>query len=334
MLAKSSVFALVFCLLGPFTLSEELAPNDRQAISFYFENDIFSDTDRYYTNGVRLSWLSPDLESLDLPGWAKQLKSAIPGLNRAGYTNNIGLALGQAMYTPEDIESSALVTDDRPYAGWLYGALSLHNKSDIHLNKLELALGVIGPESQAEETQRYVHEERDLLVPRGWDHQLRTEVGAILTYEHQRRYSYPSKAEWGADLISMGSVSLGNVLTQVAAGVTTRAGYNVPASFHGNRIRVSGYVQPNGPVQQKPWSAYIFGSCELRAVARDITLDGNSTKDSHRVERIPFVGEAEVGFGVRYRRYQLRYSHVLRTEEFAGQGGSQKFGSLGLVVEF
>lgn len=318
-------------------ISDEVEPpNDRLAFSFYFENDLFSDTDRYYTNGARASFLSSDLEALKLPHWAQQVKDLCWFLDRDGFTNNIGLAFGQEIYTPEDISQNALIEDDRPYAGWLYTAISLHHKSDSELHKLELALGVVGPQSLAEGAQNYVHSERNIPRARGWDNQLRTEVGAILTYEHQRRYALRSSQNWGSDLIPAATISIGNVLTQASARVTLRGGYHLPEEFHANRIRVSGYVQPthrNGTAAQD-WSIYAFSTLEMRGVLRDITLDGNSTKDSHRVDRIPLVGELELGMGVRYRRYRLVYSHVLRTEEFEQQHNSQKFGSLGLVIEF
>ena len=35
--------------------------------AFTFENDLFGDTDQNYTNGIKASWVSPDLDSVLQP---------------------------------------------------------------------------------------------------------------------------------------------------------------------------------------------------------------------------------------------------------------------------
>jgi hypothetical protein len=45
-------------------------------LNVYFENDLFGETDQNYTNGIRFSWVSPDLSSYEtdpsLPHWLRQ----------------------------------------------------------------------------------------------------------------------------------------------------------------------------------------------------------------------------------------------------------------------
>lgn len=68
-------------------------------LSLVFENDLFYDTDRNYTNGVRASWLSgPDRT----PAWALRAARWFP-LFPDGGTVRTSYAVGQNMYTPEDI---------------------------------------------------------------------------------------------------------------------------------------------------------------------------------------------------------------------------------------
>ena len=47
--------SLLLSALVPLGLAQ-----NRGAFSFYLENDIFAGTDRYYTHGVKLTWISPD----------------------------------------------------------------------------------------------------------------------------------------------------------------------------------------------------------------------------------------------------------------------------------
>ena len=334
----SGVLLLLASVAG--LAAEPTSANDRQSLTFYLENDLFANTDRYYTNGIRISWLSPDLEALRLPEQVQRVSESVPLLHQPGFTNNLGLALGQNMYTPEDTQVRSLIEADRPYAGWLYGAMSLHHKNDRELHVLELTLGVVGPRSLAENAQKEVHRGRRLPQPQGWNNQLHNEPGAILTYEQKRRFARDfAGGPFGCDLIPDTSASVGNVLTQATAGATFRLGYNVPHDFHGNRIRVSGYTQPLGREQAstgwaKQLSVYVFASAEGKAVGRDIFLDGNTFAESHRVDKNSFVGEVELGFGVRYRDYRLTYAQVMRTREFKTQTSDQQFGAVNLSVSF
>src|SRR3989304_3953862 len=73
--------------------------------------------------GRRRSWWPT--RRPDGPAWVRKVLETIYPLAdvRAG---RIGFAIGHNIYTPEDTDARALVVDDRPYAGWLYGAVSLH----------------------------------------------------------------------------------------------------------------------------------------------------------------------------------------------------------------
>ena len=118
------------------------AAKDWQTFSFYFENDLFVDTDQGYTNGVKLSWISPDLtgytESDRLPDWSLPLIRRLPFINEPGLQRNIALSVGQNIYTPEDISRKELIEDDRPYAGWTYFGIAFHSKNDRRLDSMEV----------------------------------------------------------------------------------------------------------------------------------------------------------------------------------------------------
>ncbi|MCK9988133.1 MAG: lipid A 3-O-deacylase [Azoarcus sp.] len=151
-------------------------------LSLVLENDLFYDTDGNYTNGVRAAWLSaPD----QAPEWALRAARRLPFFPEDG-TVRTSYAIGQNMYTPQDIEIPNPPLDDRPYAGWLYGSIGLIAETGGRLDQLELTLGIVGPPSLAEQTQTFVHEVVGAPKPRGWDTQLKNEPGVILT--HQRSW--------------------------------------------------------------------------------------------------------------------------------------------------
>jgi hypothetical protein len=308
------------------------------SLSFHLDNDLFTQTDRYYTNGVRLSLLSKDIEAMRLPAWAERVYDWFPMFGRPGYTNNIGLSIGQNMYTPRDITIAAPQPDDHPWGGWLYLGLSLHHKSLRDLHKLELQVGVVGPPSLAEDSQTFIHRVRHFDLPKGWDNQLGTEPGLLLSYTYKRRLAtWGETRGFGMDLIPDVGACLGNIRIDASVGATVRAGWCVPQDFQSLRIDESGYAVAQKDELAGGWRSFsLYGFAGLRgyAVAHDIFLDGNTFRDSPSVDRRPLVGAAEVGFGVRWGPFRMVYAQVMRTEEFEGQDGGQQFGSVNVTWFF
>lgn len=105
-----SLLILSLTSLWSFPASEQAG---RGTLNFVLENDVFYDTDRNYTNGVRAAWLSaPDIA----PEWALRAARRFPFFPEDG-TVRASYVIGQNMYTPQDINISNPPLDDRPYAG-------------------------------------------------------------------------------------------------------------------------------------------------------------------------------------------------------------------------
>jgi hypothetical protein len=85
------------------------------------ENDLFANTDRHYTQGIKLSFLQRDG---DLPAWAKGCSEMLPAWGFDRRVVKFGYQIGQSIFTPSDISQSKPPKDDRPYAGWLYARRS------------------------------------------------------------------------------------------------------------------------------------------------------------------------------------------------------------------
>ena len=103
--------------------------------NLYEENDVFAQTDRHYTQGLKYSVLRDELGSSErTERIAKRLWSAF-GNSSVPEMFNAGWSLGQNMYTPEDIQQVALARDDRPWAGWLYGGALLQVASDCNADE-------------------------------------------------------------------------------------------------------------------------------------------------------------------------------------------------------
>ena len=147
MLKRITFCALCFAALQQ---SSHSAGKDDAGSTFsiYMENDLFAGTDRYYTSGVKLSWSSPDLEHYSDTPYASPLLplfDLLPYINETGYQKNLVLALGQNIYTPDNTETTELIRNDRPYAGWLYLGTGVVWKNAEVRNSLVLDIGVVGP---------------------------------------------------------------------------------------------------------------------------------------------------------------------------------------------
>ncbi|MDA1101962.1 MAG: lipid A deacylase LpxR family protein [Proteobacteria bacterium] len=306
-------------------------------ITFQLENDLFYGADRHYTNGLRLSWVSPPPK--DMPrelNWLRERLKLI-GLNNNDDTR-LGLALAQEMYTPADRRRTDLILDDRPYAGWLYGAVSLHSKTDIRsngfeemLDSVEFDLGVVGRHSYAKETQDYIHDIRLFERFDGWHNQLKDEPGILLMYERKFRTgphdAFPTNLQM--DVVPHIGGSIGNVLTHLNLGGAARYGYNIPHNFGPPNLIKGMRTLDDGPLEDG-WSLYAFAGAEGRYVAHNIFLDGNTWQDSHSVDREPWVADLSFGLAFEYRRFKIAYTEVLRTREFDGQDDNARFGSVSL----
>ncbi len=317
--------------------------HDVQTVQIFFENDLFGDTDKYYTNAVQITWLSNDLkkykDDVRLPDWSIPIIRAIPFSGYKGSVHTVGILLGQHIYTPSDIQTTALLRSERPYAGFLYGGLALHSKTDTVLDTLEIVLGVVGPDANAEFSQNTVHEARDIPTAKGWDNQLHNEPGVRFSW--QRKWRMHSLALWDVldyDFISHAGLSLGNVKTAGNAGGEIRFGYNIPKDFGSDVIRAGAGVSApiNGKLKKgKPaWGMHLFASSQAEGVIRDIFLDGNTWEDSHSVDKKPFVADLSLGLAFNIDMFKLTYRHLLRTKQFDNQRQGQIIGSLTLTLSF
>ena len=328
--------AFAAALLFSISFLASAAPDFDQgpALTVTEENDFFAGTDRWYTQGARISFLQADN---DVPRWTKGLLDLIPTLGFATGAERIGYELGQSIFTPADTHATELLPNDRPYAGWLYTGLILQRRGlglgdYLTLENFQLDVGIIGPESGAGQMQTWWHH----FAPRGWENQLHDEPGLALKYGRAWLIPVPSMDQRYVDIIPEGGLSAGNVDTSFRAGVTLRVGWNLPEDFGFRPIDSLIATEGGRSVAQegRRWGIYLFSGVEGRAVLYTAFLDGNAFRDSPSVEKEPFVGEWRSGIALTLDRVELAYTHIFYTREFEKQPEGQVFGSLTLRYKF
>lgn len=245
-------------------------------ISVNLTNDMLGGTDRYYSHGTQITYSTKDRDYFLL----------------------------QNIYTPEDIQTTELQTEDRRYSGLLAVGLDFKRGQDLEIRDRAM-VGVLGPSASAEFSQNTVHEWRGISTAKGWAHQL--EDRPILNVSRQLSIvSLDSTLQVGQHV----KFDAGNFLTGAKYGIPVRWGYNAPR-FQENRIRVEGVNDLSFGLEWTPAIQY---------VAYDATL--------HGVNKEEFYGEYSFGFFLNYGRFGIGLYRVEKTNKFEGQGGGERFGAI------
>jgi hypothetical protein len=298
-----------------FTLEEEndaLAPGPHR-------------TDQFYTQGARLTtrWDSP------------------APLSSGGGREQLGVAVGQNIYTPSDIRVTDLDTlrHDRPYAGWLYAAIlwdlvrddapfSLRLGEDARGDGAstigaEVAFGTTGPRSGAGPVQTNFHRLlRDLNGsptsppdPAGWD-----------LYQTRNRLTFDMAIHYEFDLLQAGarlgglSAWSGSILAlRLSPRLRVDAGTMFDAAWAGLEVRTGLMAAPRRTVRPAlHLELYGFARADGRWVAYNGFIQGPLLHGVTPLVGIAnAVGDLDVGAVLRVGGLEVAYSTLWRTSELA-----------------
>jgi hypothetical protein len=334
-----SVFLVVSAVCLIFAGAEESGAKKPSGVyGFYLDNDLFAGTDRGYTNGLKFVWVSPGLNGrpadFRLPGWLDFLSRKLCLARAPGSRRFVSAFLGQNIFTPNDIERFDLIVWDRPYAGIAYAGLGFHRIGRFSMETVELDIGVIGPLSLAGDIQKIHHKFFGFKPPNGWAHQLKNEPVLGIVYDRKwKAWRGKKPGGFGSGLILHGGGELSNAVTRANSGVEMRIGWNVPRDFGSSRIQpgsdCSSLVEDkDGRLSGRGrFGLQAFFALEGHAVLRDIFLDGNSFRKSHRVDKNPFTADIVLGLAFRTKRFKLSYGYVYQTKQFKTQTRNPVFGS-------
>lgn len=332
-----SIFAAVAAL--SVTAGSALA-DDAPRFGLLEENDsLYTSYDRHYTQGIRLSYLSPDLAAhggLNAPfDLAGGLLPIFSDAGSAARPRRIAVFLGQSIFTPQNTALAAADSRDRPYAGWAYlGASLLQESNRGMLENLEFGVGLVGPGALGKMAQNDYHQFIGADTAKGWSGQLRNEPGVMLTYERLWRLPLVNVAGLGVDIVPQLGATIGNVFTYGAGGGLIRFGRNLQADYGPARIRpaLSGSDYFDSAHLDGDLGFYAFVGVQGRVVGQNIFLDGNTFRDSPNVERRIFVGDLQAGVSVFWSNaVQMIFSAAHRTREFDGQRSPDVIGTASIA---
>lgn len=279
---KAIVFMLFCLLLGiwPSTHAGQL--------NIQLENDGIFASDGNYTNGFSLAW-----ESKARSSHQQQLPASMPiffqlqhhiRLPVAQTHSAWGVKLSQRMWTPDAIILVDPQPYDRPYAGLLEIESHTADYSPRFAQKNWLALGIIGPKSQAEQVQKKVHSFTGSTPPQGWQHQIKDQVTFQLAYEVDALLLRTQKLRGKLftnsqfELSSYSHIALGNFNSQVSLGLLFKWGTQLNKTFG----RLSSHFGHTGNTTDviRTNNFSLYSRFQLGYRFNDLTIEGKLPYDS------------------------------------------------------
>src|SRR5258706_1026433 len=272
--------------------------NSSQYFRVHYENDYFSATDIYYTQGINLEQVHPAI--------GKFFSSKLL-IRSASKETKFGIAIEHEGFTPTSLAHPEIFYGDRPFAACLFlKTFSISNNPTIRERiSSVLSTGVIGPAAGGEEMQESIHHWVNAAQPQGWQNQIQNDI--ILNYQ----------VEYDRGLIT----SKNNFFFSGKAGA--RAGTFNTKAYAGTTLMIGNFDDPfiNFSNQKRKTQIYLYAEPLLNIIGYDATLQGglfNKTSpysiSSSDISRLVFQGNAGIVF--KFNTIQLEYFQSYLTKEF------------------
>jgi lipid A 3-O-deacylase len=279
----------------------ESAYSEADWLSVTMDNDALEGTDNGYTNGIFFSWYDTPLNNKAKPGFLSRamLWSLPDGEPQTAVNTN---TIGQVMQTPEDIEIVTPPLDDLPYAGLLFYNNSYLAIQEKYADKVSVTLGVVGPLSGAEDTQKNVHDAIGVDKPEGWDTQLDNEL--VFQFSRARVWRSWVSGSDNFDLLLGVDGNLGTLQSSAGTSLMLRYGRGLQQSYASSLFASSKTANP--VALNKGW--FIFVGASPRYIFNSVFLDGNTYEDSRSIEYDHSLLAITAGFAYSWNKFALTYA--------------------------
>jgi hypothetical protein len=275
--------------------------NTDSYVRINYENDFFSSTDIYYTQGLHLEVVAPFAKRFPL---SKLLQH--PHFSNIRY----GIGAEHDGYTPRNFSNPQILYGDRPFAACLFLKTFLIATDTDKKQRFSssVSTGVIGQAAGGMEMQTGIHRWLHDITPHGWPNQIHND--AILNYQ----------ADYEKQLVSI------NHLFSLDADCVARAGTLSDKAGAGITLLMGYFDSPFSSVVagKNSFRIYAYEHPEVDMVGYDATLQGGLfnhtspyTLPSSAINRVTF--QNRFGFVVIYKRIYLEYFQSLLSSEFKGE---------------
>ncbi len=295
-----AVFGLAFPLSAQ-RINNTALYRDVSSLKYFrvhYENDYFSGTDIYYTQGINLEYVHPVIGNF--------LSSKLL-IRSPSKETKFGVSLEHEGFTPTSISHPEILYGDRPFAACLFlKTFSIVNdlKRRERISS-SVSAGAIGPMAGGEPMQETIHRWVNAKQPQGWHNQIQNDV--ILNYQ----------VAYERSLVRYKKYFLFSGTAGARAGT-----FNTKATL-GTSLMVGYFDDPftNFSKQKSKTQVYIYAEPLLNWVGYDATLQGGLINKSSAytiafsaISRYVFQGNA--GLVIKLRGLQLEYFQTFLSKEF------------------
>lgn len=313
----STIIVTVFLFCCSVTTKAQLTDNTstfrnishNSYFRFHYDNDFFTKSDEYYTQGVTFEYVHPSLDKFILSKllWKPWKKN-----------EQYGLALNLFAYTPGSLQSDSILYLDRPFDANISLKTFLIDLDEAHQQQLStgLSIGVMGPAALGNQIQTNIHRWLKNPLPHGWQYQVQNDI--IINY--QLNYEKQLIAKAGNFLLNATTeVRLGTLNDKLSGGFNFMAG-----RFNKRFIPVTHAT--------KKAEYYFFAQSRANFIGYDASLQGGVfnhsspyTISAADITRVNF--QADAGVIVNFKKLSLAYTQSFLTKEFH-TGRTHRWGGL------
>lgn len=265
---------------------------------FHYDNDYFTATDRFYTQGYTFELTSPRFAK-------NPVNYSFPKIKNSD--NKYGLSIEHIGFTPTTIKSNEILYGDRPFAAAIFLKSFKIATDTINKNRLEssLSIGIIGPGAFGYEMQKGIHEWIGDEIPMGWQYQIKNDLVLNYNLTHEKQlFRFKDYFALNSHL----AARIGTLNTDASLGFTATLGLiNNPFAATSNKNK---------------FQLYLYSQPLANFIGYDASLQGGLFNKTSRytipdsdIERITL--QNNFGIIMQWRSLYLEYSRVLLTREFS-----------------
>ena len=298
----SLVLLTCCCLIANAQLTDNTSTfrkiNHNSYFRFHYDNDYFTKTDEYYTQGITFEYVHPSIKNF-LP--AKFLWKPFKTTPQFGVTFNL---FG---YTPTSIASDSILYGDRPFNANITLKTFLIQVDEINRQQISTAfsIGVMGPAGLGNEIQTNIHRWLKNPLPHGWQYQIQNDI--IINYQ----------LNYEKQLLAAGNYFLLNGTAEARAGTLNNklsGGFNFMAGRFNKRYMPVTY-------SNRKAEYYFYSQSRINFIGYDASMQGGlfNRKSPYvisggDVSRVTF--QADAGIIINFKKLYLSYTQSFLTKEF------------------
>jgi hypothetical protein len=280
---------------------------------FVYENDVFAQTDKYYTQGIFIEYADHSIEKIPLNYLLLEAKGWEVAENK--------ISIRQKCFTPTSISNPEVIIGDRPYAG----TIEIEQRKEIYKlkNKVTSAItiGIMGPCAMCEEEQKFIHKITNNAEPKGWRHQISN--APIFNYQLNYSYLLVDSKYFRNDIFLESDV--GTFLNNLNAGVNIDLGKGFYYNRKINKLKQS----------VTKFKIYITSQQSVSYVLYNSLLQGSflnkSSYSLNNNELEKFVLRNSVNINLGYNKLLLSFACTFISKEIK-QGTNHAWGKIGLTI--